>query len=166
MSANYIVRSHDGEITQMVHDADAAWHAQCYNRRSIGIEHEGYVADPGTWYTEAMYSESAKLTRWAADRYGIAKNRTHIIGHYEVAPSCNTADHTDPGSGWNWTHYMDLVNSGVPTRHHRRVDRRHLHRRQLVQPRGGRDRHRRRADARAPTATASTRSPSRPARTR
>ena len=86
VSSQYIVRSSDGQITQMVSDGDTAWHAQCYNARSIGIEHEGYVADPGLWYTEAMYSESANLTRWLCDRHGIPKDRTHIIGHYEVAP--------------------------------------------------------------------------------
>lgn len=115
VSANYVVRSSDGEITQMVRDNRAAWHAQCYNARSIGIEHEGFVADPGRWYTQAMYTESAKLTRWVADRYGIPRNRSRIIGHVEVAPNCNTSRHTDPGGGWNWTLYMNLVNGTTPT---------------------------------------------------
>lgn len=116
VSANYVVRSSDGEITQMVRDSQGAWHAQCYNQRSIGIEHEGYVQDPGRWYTDAMYGESAKLTRWVSDRYGIPRNRTHIIGHVEVASACNTGGHTDPGSGWNWTKYMNLVNgTSTPT---------------------------------------------------
>ena len=115
VSAHYIVRSSDGEITQMVEHANTAWHVQCYNGRSIGIEHEGFIADPGTWYTDAMYTESAKLTAWIANRHGIPKNRTHIIGHYEVASSCNTGGHTDPGTGWNWTKYMTLVNGTAPT---------------------------------------------------
>lgn len=115
VSAHYCVRSSDGEITQMVEHRNTAWHAQCYNGRSIGIEHEGYVQDPGRWYTDAMYNESAKLTRWIADRHGISKDRTHIIGHVEVAPNCNTGGHTDPGSGWNWTKYMSLVLNQGPT---------------------------------------------------
>lgn len=115
VSAHYVVRSSDGQITQMVQDSDTAWHAQCYNGRAIGIEHEGYVADPATWYTDAMYSESAKLTKWLADKHGIPKDRNHIIGHVEVAPSCNTGGHTDPGTGWNWTKYMGLVTGGAPT---------------------------------------------------
>ena len=69
----------------MVEHADTAWHAQCYNGRSIGIEHEGYVQDPARWYTDAMYTESAKLTRYITDRHGIPKTRTRIIGHVEVA---------------------------------------------------------------------------------
>jgi hypothetical protein len=112
VSAHYLIRSSDGEISQLVEHADTAWHAQCYNGRSIGIEHEGFVSDPARWYTTAMYTESAKLTRYIADRHGIPKTRQRIIGHSEVAPNCNTNGHTDPGSGWNWTNYMNLVNGG------------------------------------------------------
>ncbi len=115
VSSHYIVRSSDGQITQMVEHRNTAWHAQCYNGRSIGIEHEGFVQDPGQWYTDAMYRESAKLTAWIANRHGIPKNRTHIIGHAEVPRACNTGGHTDPGSGWNWTKYMSFVNGTAPT---------------------------------------------------
>ncbi len=114
VSANYVVRSSDGQITQMVADGNTAWHAECYNSKSVGIEHEGFVAAPSTWYTTAMYTESAKLTRWIADRHGIPKDRTHIIGHYEVSSACNTGGHTDPGSGWNWSKYMALVLGSTP----------------------------------------------------
>ncbi|MFN7134022.1 MAG: N-acetylmuramoyl-L-alanine amidase, partial [Myxococcales bacterium] len=109
VSAHYVIRSSDGEITQMVEHKNTAWHAGCYNGRSIGIEHEGYVSDPA-WYTEAMYQSSAKLTRWIADKHGIPRDRAHIIGHVEVSPTCNANRHTDPGPHWNWTKYMNLVN--------------------------------------------------------
>ncbi len=115
VSSHYIVRSSDGEVTQMVEHRNTAWHAQCYNGRSIGLEHEGYVQDPGRWYTDAMYAESAKLTRWICDRHGIPKTRARIIGHNEVPSQCNTGGHTDPGSGWNWTKYMTYVNGSAPT---------------------------------------------------
>ncbi len=126
-SAHYNIRSSDGEITQMVAHSNTAWHAGNWNinQRSIGIEHEGYVADPGRWYTEAMYVASARLTRALCDRYGIPIDRAHIIGHYQVPASgsgapCGTGatncggagHHTDPGNGgagWNWSHYLDLV---------------------------------------------------------
>ncbi len=109
VSAHYVVRSSDGEVTQMVDDSDVAWHDACFNSASVGIEHEGYVADPERWYTESMYTRSAELTAWLADSYGIAKDREHIYGHGD-APDCS--DHTDPGSGWDWAHYMDLVRTG------------------------------------------------------
>ncbi len=116
-SAHYMIRSSDGEITQMVDEEDIAWHAGDWetNKNSIGIEHEGFVSDPDTWYTDAMYRSSAALTRDICDRYGIPKDRDHIIGHYEV-PGCSnpnaggTSCHTDPGDGWDWDYYMSLVN--------------------------------------------------------
>ncbi|MEQ4723672.1 peptidoglycan recognition family protein [Nonomuraea sp. B19D2] len=103
-SAHYVVRSSDGAITQMVREKDRAFHAGNYNRRSVGIEHEGFV-DNATWFTDAMYRSSAALTRNIADRYGIPKDRTHIVGHNNVPG----ADHTDPGRYWDWTKYMQYV---------------------------------------------------------
>ncbi|GAB2959793.1 golvesin C-terminal-like domain-containing protein [Nonomuraea sp. NPDC052634] len=113
VSAHYVVRSSDGAITQMVRDKDVAWHAgnSSYNNRSIGIEHEGWVND-ASWFTDAMYRSSAALVRYLCDKYGIPKNRTGIIGHSEVPG----ATHTDPGSNWNWTTYMNYVTGGgTPT---------------------------------------------------
>lgn len=116
VSAHYVVRSSDGEITQMVQEEDIAWHAGHWdtNKVSVGIEHEGYVEDPGRWYTDAMYRASAELTRDICDRYGIPKDRSHVIAHAEV-PGCSSSGgggagcHTDPGSGWDWNYYMSLV---------------------------------------------------------
>ncbi|MBE7485178.1 MAG: N-acetylmuramoyl-L-alanine amidase [Polyangiaceae bacterium] len=109
VSSHYVVRSHDGAVTQMVDDRDIAWHDGCFNTNSIGIEHEGFVSAPGKWYTEEMYRSSARLTAWLSDKYGIPKDRKHILGHAET-PDCS--DHTDPGSGWNWGLYMKLVKNG------------------------------------------------------
>ncbi|MET7460298.1 peptidoglycan recognition family protein [Nonomuraea sp. NPDC005501] len=110
VSAHYVVRSSDGQVTQMVREKNRAWHAgnSSYNQRSIGIEHEGYISD-ASWFTDQMYRGSAALTRNIADRYGIPKDRTHIIGHVQVPGS----DHTDPGSHWNWTKYMSYVTGGT-----------------------------------------------------
>jgi hypothetical protein len=106
VSAHYVVRSSDGQITQMVREKNRAFHAgnSAYNHRSVGIEHEGYVSD-ASWFTDQMYRASAALTRDIADRYDIPKDRTHIIGHYQVPGT----DHTDPGSHWDWTKYMSYV---------------------------------------------------------
>jgi hypothetical protein len=124
VSAHYNIRSSDGQITQMVQEEDVAWHAGHWdtNKASIGIEHEGYVSQPSTWYTDAMYRSSAALVRDICDRHGIPKDRAHIIGHNEV-PGCSGSGggsgcHTDPGSGWDWDYFMSLVNesgAGSPT---------------------------------------------------
>ncbi|MEW5351901.1 N-acetylmuramoyl-L-alanine amidase [Streptomyces sp. 16-176A] len=107
VSAHYLVRSADGHIAQCVSEANVAWHAGNwdYNTRSIGIEHEGWVDQPA-YFTNALYAESARLTAAVCDRYGIPKDRAHIIGHYEVPGT----DHTDPGPNWDWVRYIRMVN--------------------------------------------------------
>ncbi|WP_176391862.1 N-acetylmuramoyl-L-alanine amidase [Marininema halotolerans] len=104
VSAHFVLRSKDGEVTQMVHNRSIAWHARDYNTHSIGIEHEGYVEKSG-WYTDKMYRSSAKLTRWLCEKYKIPMDRKHIIAHSEVPGTT----HTDPGSKWDWDQYMKLV---------------------------------------------------------
>jgi N-acetyl-anhydromuramyl-L-alanine amidase AmpD len=107
VSAHYLVRSADGHVAQCVREADVAWHAGNwdYNTRSIGIEHEGWVDKPA-YFTDALYEKSARLTATVCDKYGIPKDRAHIIGHYEVPGT----DHTDPGPNWDWSRYIRLVN--------------------------------------------------------
>ena len=113
VSAHYVIKSSTGAVTQMVKEKDVAWHDACFNATTVGIEHEGYAAKPEQWFTEAMYIESAKLSAYLADKYGIAKEHGTILGHGE-APDCS--DHMDPGPGWNWAHYIDLVKTGgAPT---------------------------------------------------
>jgi N-acetyl-anhydromuramyl-L-alanine amidase AmpD len=107
VSAHYVIRSSDGQVTQTVRDKDTAYHARSGNPYSVGIEHEGYVDNPA-WFTDAMYRSSAALTRHLADKYGIPKDRAHIVGHSEVPNN----DHTDPGPNWNWSYYMQLVGGG------------------------------------------------------
>jgi len=110
VSAHYVIRSSDGEITQTVRDSNTAWHARSANSSSIGLEHEGYVDNPA-WFTDAMYRSSAALTSHLAARYGIPKNRTSIVGHSEVPGN----DHTDPGVHWDWNYYMQLVGGSPGT---------------------------------------------------
>jgi N-acetyl-anhydromuramyl-L-alanine amidase AmpD len=107
VSAHYLVRSADGHVAQCVREADIAWHAGNwdYNTRSIGIEHEGWVDQP-SYFTNALYEQSAQLTAAICDKYGIPKDREHIIGHYQVPGT----DHTDPGPNWDWVRYLRLVN--------------------------------------------------------
>ncbi len=111
VSAHYVLRSSDGEVTQMVRHKDIAWHAGnwTYNTQSIGIEHEGWVHDP-RWFTTAMYRSSANVARFICDRHGIPKTRQYIIGHNEVPG----ADHTDPGPHWNWPYYISLISGSGP----------------------------------------------------
>ncbi|MEQ4721273.1 N-acetylmuramoyl-L-alanine amidase [Nonomuraea sp. B19D2] len=115
VSWHYTIRSGDGHVAQHVPTNDIAWHAGNWdvNTRSIGVEHEGYLAKGGTWYTEAMYRSSAKLVEYLAGRYDIPLNRAHILGHDNVpgsTPKAVSGMHQDPGPYWDWAHYFDLLN--------------------------------------------------------
>lgn len=111
VSAHYVI-ANEGYITQMVREADIAWHAGNwdYNERSVGIEHEGYASDPNS-YPETMYAASSGLTAYLCDKFSITCNRTNVIAHKEVPG----ATHTDPGPYWKWDHYMELVLQGGGT---------------------------------------------------
>ena len=123
VSYHYVVRSSDGQITQMVLEADKAWHVGSENPYTIGYEHEGYVTQ-SQWYTEALYAASAALSRdIVGSGYGIPASRTYygasssgtqtlgnctkIKGHQHFPGQ----SHTDPGIYWNWEKYYRLINN-------------------------------------------------------
>jgi N-acetylmuramoyl-L-alanine amidase len=114
VSANYVIRSADGAVTEMVRPRDVAWGAGDWyvNMHGISIENEGFAAQGRDWYTEAMYRADAALVRYLAGRYGIPLDRQHILGHEDVpgpTTALTAAQHWDPGPFWNWNHFMALV---------------------------------------------------------
>lgn len=112
-SAHYVV-SESGTVWQMVREANIAWHVLCYNGRSVGIEHEGYAASPS--HPQSLYDASALLARDICNRWGIPKEKRTvgpgILGHVDVT-NCCCGTHTDPGTGWDWTYYINKIN-GAP----------------------------------------------------
>jgi len=118
-SAHYLV-GQDGELVQFVSEADTAWHAKGVNRRSIGIEHvavkQGGATYGGTTFpflppTDVQYGESAALVAQLCQKYGLATDRTTIIGHREADPG--TTHTSCPDGAWNWDHFMRLVTTGA-----------------------------------------------------
>lgn len=135
VSAHYVIRSSDGQVTQMMREADKAWHARSANAYTIGIEHEAY-GDIVSYFTDAMYKSSADLVRDICSRYetidghrtfyrdtldsGIRLNEglhslggesacTKIRGHQHYPDQ----SHTDPGPYWDWNYYYKLINQGT-----------------------------------------------------
>lgn len=94
VSAHYGV-GRGGAVHQYVHEMDSAWHAgRVYrptwtrlrpgvnpNAYTIGIEHEGYR---DTDWTDAMYDASASLLADISQRWSIALDREHVVGHREI----------------------------------------------------------------------------------
>lgn len=122
VSFHYVLRSSDGQVTQMVLEANKAWHVGSENSYTIGYEHEGWVDQTG-WYTEAMYQSSAALTRdIVGSGYGIPPLRTfygNATSGINVLGNCTkikghqhypNQSHTDPGINWNWEKYYKLIN--------------------------------------------------------
>lgn len=121
-AAHYVMRSSDGAVTQMVPTKDIAFHAGNYstNLHSVGIEHEGYAAQGGAWYTETQYRATADLVTYLARRFGVPLDRQHVVGHDNVAgPSSALVAgmHWDPGPSWDWEHFMTLLGAPARGRH-------------------------------------------------
>lgn len=114
VSWQYSLRSSDGHIAQHLPLKDVGWHAGNWfvNAKSVGLEHEGFLTAPDSWYTEAMYRTSARLVRYLAQRYDIPLDRQHVLGHDNVpgtTASTIRGMHTDPGPYWDWAHYFRLL---------------------------------------------------------
>ena len=108
-SAHYII-GRDGEVVQMVRNADTAYHASSANSRSIGIEHNANkpyrLNRRDLPPTQEQYQASAHLVAWLAAQYGIPLDREHIVGHVEATPGDN---HDCPTTYWDWDYYMGCV---------------------------------------------------------
>ncbi|MFD0369786.1 N-acetylmuramoyl-L-alanine amidase [Streptomyces sp. NPDC127114] len=114
VSWQYSLRSSDGHVAQHLALKDVGWHAGNWfvNAKSVGLEHEGFLTSPDSWYTEAMYRSSARLVRYLAKRFGIPLDRQHVLGHDNVpgtTASTIKGMHTDPGPYWDWAHYFRLL---------------------------------------------------------
>lgn len=136
VSAHYVIRSSDGQITQMVREADKAWHARNANPYTIGIEHEAY-GNIWSFFTDEMYRSSANLVSNICSRYDVIDGHrtfyrdtldngtclnyglhdlggetacTKIRGHQHFPDQ----SHTDPGPYWDWNFYYKLINEGTP----------------------------------------------------
>ena len=120
VSAHYVIRSSDGQVTQMVTESAKAWHVGNSNGYTVGIEHEGYVANPSVWYTTAMYNASAALTRDILASRSLAQKVYNGASGWNAVPADSlfnvkghvnyaSQSHTDPGSGWDWPRYKSLV---------------------------------------------------------
>ncbi|MDW3650901.1 MAG: CUB domain-containing protein [Bacteroidia bacterium] len=123
VSAHYIIRAIDGQVTQMVCEDDKAFHVKTDNAKAIGIEHEGYIEDGAAWYTQEMYRSSARLVNDIAHRRKINTLQTYggpptngvsvlgntcwkVKGHQHFRGN----NHIDPGPFWDWDLYYRMIN--------------------------------------------------------
>lgn len=124
VSAHYLIRKSDGQITQMVREYHQAWHAKNHNAYTVGIEHDGRAADAGNW-SAAMVNASARLTKsicarrgvncasaWQGpgyDTFHLVPDSVRVKGHGMLSGNQNRYD---PGKYFPWSNYYGLINGG------------------------------------------------------
>jgi N-acetyl-anhydromuramyl-L-alanine amidase AmpD len=116
--AHYVVRSEDGQVTQMTPTKDIAWDSanRSFYQHSIGIEQEAWATHGASWFSEDLYRSTAQLVRYLAAKYDIPLDRAHILGHDNVpggTASGIPTQHWDPGPGWDWEHFFDLLGAPI-----------------------------------------------------
>lgn len=121
VSAHYVVKEDGSEISQLVHEADRAWHIgakydctlnsdhDCSlngfssNHFTVGIEHGGFASQ--TSFPVEQIDASAKLACAVSQRHGIPRDRMHFVAHGQLQP----ANRTDPGPNWPWDDYINRI---------------------------------------------------------
>ncbi len=93
VSAHYIIRNSDGEVSQIVPESARAW-SQGHNDandQGIGVEHEAIVTNLAMWDSEPMLVSAGNLASNVCDRNSIPKVRhlefnseRGIYGHKDV----------------------------------------------------------------------------------
>lgn len=129
VSAHYVISETGSEVSQLVHEADRAWHVgasydctlngqtDCsrdgwnVNHFSVGIEHAGFSSQ--TQWDDHMLDVSAQLVCDITTTHQIPRDAYHIVAHATLQPY----NRTDPGAGWPWVDYLDRVHAacGEPT---------------------------------------------------
>jgi hypothetical protein len=121
VSAHYVVREDGGEVSQLVKEAQRAFHIgarydctlngnhDCAlqdvqsNHFTIGIEHGGRAAQ--TTWPEAQIDVSARLVCDITKRWNIPRDRFHVVAHGQLQPY----NRTDPGPNWPWADYLARI---------------------------------------------------------
>lgn len=127
VSAHYLIRDSDGQVTQMVRESRRGAHVYLNNDYAIGIEQEGFKGQSG-WYSNATYREVIALTksmcaRWsipctsvyrgaATDTENVQALSLRIKGHQHFPDQ--GGNRSDPGRFFSWTRFADGISGATP----------------------------------------------------
>jgi len=118
VSAHYVVRNSDGQITQVVDEANRAWSQGVteYNDQGIGVEHEVLATNLSMWDNPIMLQSAGRLTSDVCNRQAIPKQRRvnngdkGIYGHSDVrATECPNMTQTQ------WDAFLANVQGALPS---------------------------------------------------
>ena len=121
VSAHYVVNEDGSEVTQLVREAEEAWHigahydcsrdaefdcsrnGQRSNEFTVGIEHAGFAAQ-SSWDAGEI-DTSARLVCDITRRQGIPRDGVRIVAHGWL----QTENRTDPGVHWPWADFLERI---------------------------------------------------------
>ena len=128
VSAHYLIRNSDGQVTQMVREARRANHTFRNNDYSLGIEQEGFKGQ-SNWYSSADYTSLIAIvkgmcSRWsipcssvyrgsATDTENVQATTLRIKGHQHFPDQ--GGNRSDPGQFFSWTRFADGIAGTVPS---------------------------------------------------
>jgi hypothetical protein len=118
------------EIIQSVKDSFVAFAAPGANHDGIQVELVGYQAQtPGQWiddYSLGVLVLGASAVAQYCLKYSIPPKHLNdqelldgekgIVGHYQVSRVYHESDHTDPGPGFPWDLFIQMVDGIVGLR--------------------------------------------------
>lgn len=112
----------NNSIVQCVLDNNVAWAAPGANHDGIQIELAGYAKqDPSEWldsYSTLVIENAAEVCAQYCLKYSIPirqltttqlkdKKSKGIISHAQASQAFKLSDHTDPGNGFPWGHFLE-----------------------------------------------------------
>ncbi len=122
VSAHYLIRNSDGQVTQMVRESRRANHTFMHNNYTLGIEQEGFKGQ-SNWYSDANYTQAIAIVknmcaRWAipcnnvyrgpaGDAENIQATSLRIKGHQHFPDQ--GGNRSDPGRFFNWTRFANGI---------------------------------------------------------
>lgn len=120
-SAHYCIDN--DSIVQCVWDSNTAWHCKNANSNGVGLEHAGYARQTeDEWLDEygiSMLDISAQIAAYLCKKFNIPVIRAEFAsstnpkviqpGFCSHAEVPNHGSHWDPGEGFPWKYYLDLV---------------------------------------------------------
>lgn len=105
VSAHYVIDKH-GQVVQLVHLKDKAWHVGKANSLAVGVEMEGMIEDPH-WVTLELWKTAVELFAALCKEFKLPV--TAIVGHNSPEMKKYGNCHQDPGSFFDMEKFREEV---------------------------------------------------------